>query len=593
MILLPFLGLGQTNDPPVAMPDIFVISDLETVLVFDVLANDFDPEGQTLTITGNGTPQYGSVIFDGSDSFTYMPSGTLFTFDVFEYTVCDNGNPLQCALGLVIIEFDDPSPIFDCDSCDPNFYDPVCADGFDFINSCFAVCQGFTEFESGACFSNPVGGCNCPANYDPVCADGVIFANACMALCSGVDDFVPGECIPSGDPGGCLCIEIYDPVCASGISFPNACFAQCAGFMTFEFGECSNGDLPPIDSCESDCVWPGDINLDGIVNHFDLLSLGMAQGAVGSARFEASFLWEPQYSIDWPLILPDGTNYKHADCDGNGIIDEFDFLIVLINYGLTHDSDIELDPIAGWFEINLQIPQGPFNGGESVQIPLELGSPVFPIEDFYGLAFTLEYNPDFVEPGTFTLSLDNSWIGDPDELQFVVMEHPNQGILEVGITRTDNQPVNGFGMVGTLSLILEENLAGIIAPSPDKDMDIGLRASRNPFGLHKLVEVQEQNLVLEFNDPVTGITPSPYEGKIFLMPNPVADELTLLIEESCINCSIKMVNSLGQKVINLPLSTSQGVSKFDVRHLQAGVYFIEMLDENGRRVYTDKVLVQD
>lgn len=90
-------GAGSVNLPPIALEDTAqtAMSDPVTIAV---LANDTDPEGQTLTVTaagraGNNTNNKsfkgGTLSVDG-DTITYTPSGNYWGEDVFFYAVRDS-----------------------------------------------------------------------------------------------------------------------------------------------------------------------------------------------------------------------------------------------------------------------------------------------------------------------------------------------------------------------------------------------------------------------------------------------------------------------------------------------------------------------
>ncbi|MCP4702401.1 MAG: tandem-95 repeat protein [Gammaproteobacteria bacterium] len=78
------------NEPPQANNDTAVVRGGVPVNI-DVLANDFDPEGDSLTITELSQPAYGSVAVEGT-SVRYTPN-SVFGIDTFTYTVSDgHGN---------------------------------------------------------------------------------------------------------------------------------------------------------------------------------------------------------------------------------------------------------------------------------------------------------------------------------------------------------------------------------------------------------------------------------------------------------------------------------------------------------------------
>jgi uncharacterized repeat protein (TIGR01451 family) len=64
-----------------------------TPAAFNVLSNDTDPEGDTLTVTGVSQPTNGTASFTANGSVTYTPGANFVGLDTFTYTISDgNGN---------------------------------------------------------------------------------------------------------------------------------------------------------------------------------------------------------------------------------------------------------------------------------------------------------------------------------------------------------------------------------------------------------------------------------------------------------------------------------------------------------------------
>ena len=78
-----------TNNAPVAVNDVFIVP-CRSQLTLDVLANDTDKDGDSLTITGITQPTKASIsIGPNGKSLTYIPSGVCFVNDTFTYTISD------------------------------------------------------------------------------------------------------------------------------------------------------------------------------------------------------------------------------------------------------------------------------------------------------------------------------------------------------------------------------------------------------------------------------------------------------------------------------------------------------------------------
>ncbi len=88
----------------VANDDVFTTTP-EIDLSGNVLANDFDPEGDTQTV--NTTPvtnvSNGTLTLNADGTFTYVPNAGYTGTDTFTYEICDNGTPQACDQASVLI----------------------------------------------------------------------------------------------------------------------------------------------------------------------------------------------------------------------------------------------------------------------------------------------------------------------------------------------------------------------------------------------------------------------------------------------------------------------------------------------------------
>ena len=80
-------AMFTTNAPPNAHDD-YVMMEKNTKQSINVLGNDSDPNGQTISLTEVGTPQHGAVVIDGS-ALLYTPETDFTGRDEFTYTVSD------------------------------------------------------------------------------------------------------------------------------------------------------------------------------------------------------------------------------------------------------------------------------------------------------------------------------------------------------------------------------------------------------------------------------------------------------------------------------------------------------------------------
>jgi serine/threonine protein phosphatase PrpC len=76
----------------------------------NVLGNDFDPDGDTLTVSAVGTPGHGTASINGDNTVTYTPTaGTTAATDSFTYTISDGHGGTSTA--TVILYLSDRPPL--------------------------------------------------------------------------------------------------------------------------------------------------------------------------------------------------------------------------------------------------------------------------------------------------------------------------------------------------------------------------------------------------------------------------------------------------------------------------------------------------
>jgi Big-like domain-containing protein len=108
--IIPLVG----NELPVAMDDNLSLPE-DSPQTVDVLANDRDPEGSPLTVTGVSNPGHGSAQVFGGRSITYSPAPDFNGPDAVTYTVSDDrGGTATARLNIGVSPVNDrPQPVDD------------------------------------------------------------------------------------------------------------------------------------------------------------------------------------------------------------------------------------------------------------------------------------------------------------------------------------------------------------------------------------------------------------------------------------------------------------------------------------------------
>ena len=262
-----------------------------------------------------------------------------------------------------------------------------------------------------------------------------------------------------------------------------------------------------------DCVWPGDTDTNKVVNNFDLLNIGLGFGETGPVRQNATLNWVGQMAMDWSSSTPNtNVNYKHADTDGNGVINSDDTLAINLNWGLTHNLQTPPDdkalPIASNLgAVPFYIAPDTLEEGQPASLEIVLGEMDSPANQVYGLAFSLTYDPGIVVPGSARVDLSNSWIGTlNDDMISMHLDQISNGRVDIGITRTDGQPIDGFGEIGRLEIVIEDN---IFFNTQDPEKGFGIMEVE--FGIENILIINHLEEVIPVN---------PLPTTTFILDNP-------------------------------------------------------------------------
>ena len=94
--------------PPMARDD-DVTTTINTPVTIPVIDNDYDPNGDVLTIIGMTSPSYGTVVKNDDQTITYTPDDNFLGTDQFQYTISDgNGGQDVATVTITTIILKDP-----------------------------------------------------------------------------------------------------------------------------------------------------------------------------------------------------------------------------------------------------------------------------------------------------------------------------------------------------------------------------------------------------------------------------------------------------------------------------------------------------
>ncbi len=324
-------------------------------------------------------------------------------------------------------------------------------------------------------------------------------------------------------------------------------------------------------------VWPGDANYDLTVNNFDVLNIGLAYGDTGAVRAGASNNFIAQPAIDWNGFFQTAVNKKHADCNGDGIVNDNDTVAIALNYGQNHPArlsnpDAQLLPSPSLY---LEINPDSASLGDTVNVDVFLGTSTTPVDSIYGIAFTINFDTAYVDTTYMTFDYTGNWMGTPgvDLLTFQKTRFLD-GAVDFALVRTDHQNIAGFGFLERIGIVVVDN--------------IGARIS-TPFTLSNVraITVSEYELTINTSgDSLSLDTTSSVgvneienlENMISVYPNPAKDKLTIHSGTIKMN-GVEIYNSIGEMVVNQKINSN--VFAVNVTNLQQEVYLIRCITEKG------------
>ncbi|MEM7369548.1 MAG: C25 family cysteine peptidase [Bacteroidota bacterium] len=302
-------------------------------------------------------------------------------------------------------------------------------------------------------------------------------------------------------------------------------------------------------------VWPGDANNDGIANMVDLLNIGLGFGQTGSIR-PGNLNWYAQPTFEWTQTFEGGTNYKHADADGDGWIRAADTLGISLNYGLTHNKTEEDHFTTDALPIYLVYPDS-ITEGDTIQIEVYVGDETTQ-DSLYGIALQLQFDPDIVQDNLVWVHTSPNWLGSSGQnLLTMSRSHLLDGWVDLAFTRTNHVDTIGHGKLADISIVITDDIA-------KKE-----RAAFHPLlSYGKAVKANGEKVSL------TGISTShtsigTQANHIQVYPNPASDWLHISGAYTSLE-SVELIDAAGRRVYH---STGPEHRIF-ISDWPAGIYLI-------------------
>tara|TARA_Y100000766_G_scaffold52874_1_gene42822 strand:+ start:96 stop:1271 length:1176 start_codon:yes stop_codon:yes gene_type:complete len=323
--------------------------------------------------------------------------------------------------------------------------------------------------------------------------------------------------------------------------------------------------VKPGDCVETECVWPGDANNDGVANSKDLLNIGRGFNIIKNTnkRILPVNTWIAQNANEWGELVND-VDMKFADCDGNGIINSDDISPIKLNYNLAHKkrSAIEFDEHGPLLRI-VPVEQNVSPSGVA-QFDIFLGEQIKNAENIFGLNMMLRPTSNLLYEDSIYIDYSDSWIGNVDS-NAIHFEHQLIDGINFAIARTDYKNTTNYGKIATIKIPLNNNEIDKFTLDVT---ELNIESYEGDIVLVNEIITDSISVVdsTEINSYIS------YISAIKSYPNPTSGRLFFNLKEEIKNISI--YSAVGYLVKNESVNSKS--FNIDLSNLTDGIYFISL-----------------
>ncbi|MCB0525427.1 MAG: T9SS type A sorting domain-containing protein [Saprospiraceae bacterium] len=340
-------------------------------------------------------------------------------------------------------------------------------------------------------------------------------------------------------------------------------------------------------------VYPGDITNNGIVNNLDFLQLGMAYNFAGPARDSGSLDFTPQNVEPWSYHFPSGQNMAYADCNGDGFVNYFyDAFPLYTNYGMERSTNVIPDVFpAGLPGVDPQLmfdhaaAPSQVTGGQMIRLPIVLGTIDNPVEDLYGLAFSVYIDPLIIDANNVLLDFNQNSFANPDNDRIWLYKKVSDEQIDVAWVRTDKNQKSGYGPIGYADFVI---IVDIVAQQPQQyPIRIENIETMDKFGNYSPIAGDTLTLTVPADSNVSATNTPLINHSMSLFPNPTSDRVYIRSIEPIHR--VALIDMLGQQIWSSSVSEKTEVETL-LPKVPAGNYMLRV--ETSRGTLFKKLQIQ-
>lgn len=350
-------------------------------------------------------------------------------------------------------------------------------------------------------------------------------------------------------------------------------------------------------------LWPGDANNNGIVDELDIITIGMYYGEEGEMWLDTldddDIFFEEYEAEEWGELMYNDEDIVHADCNGDGIIDEEDVLIVLWFFDEFHGrNNPQNSSTQSSNTLYLEMEEDSVAPGGTATINVIMSGSADTTFNSYGLSYAIRMNPEIAHIDEEIVTWDMiheedeyyiPHVDDSNGIMTVEVAEPHDGAIFQTIVKIDGQEDDFVGPIASFKTVIEDDLDGSI-----KRGDLGIELAdvklvSSTGGSQEVVTVGTTFAIEGVkvdNDTTSNVADLTAMNELKFYPNPVNKYLfwksgKLNVQEMAI------INTLGESVVIANVQQR----RVDVSALSAGIYYVDIKTDKGQLV--KKFLIQE
>lgn len=485
---------AQAEPNSIIVPDVF-FTPVNKEITFNVSLNDVQSIVEKYNILLDLGPNKGTLVkLDNHGLFKYTPENNYSGEQSFTYKVCPQG---ICEKAKVTLFIGDQQPR----DLDYKFATPkntplvlsyaVPVDVYDFSASSDSV-----KFYPGWDTVH--------VKYNNSCTQDVIGFNQLIFYpkynTTYLDTFEVNYCIAGS----------------------NRCFTlKCEVDVFYETKNCDK-------QCVGDCVWPGDVDYDGIVNMKDMLHVAYQIGKTGPSRTYQNSDFRSHKANNWSEQLTGrSVNLKNADTNGDSTISSADTLAISENYHQTHSLVPQGVYSRGDFPFNLEVLTPEAESGDVALIEVQLGDDQYPVINLSGYTYNLDYNTDAVVEGTLGIDFyERGWFAN-NAATLNMYKIPWVGRLESGFARANALKASGQGGTEVIVFVIEDNIDPFRDDDGIYEVPFYFKNIVIQNGAGEMQQLEDKTAIIKLKRAHKNQKPVLDASKLLVYPNPTSDMINL------------------------------------------------------------------